>query len=50
MFGHGIVQAVIAPFFVLMALAMVLSRIGLVAAKADRLPKVEAPAEELVAA
>ena len=50
MAGHGIVEAAIAPFFVLMALAMVLSRVGLVAAKAEHLSKVEAPAEELVAA
>ena len=39
MYHHGIVEAAIAPFFVLMALAMVLSRVVLVAARVHALPR-----------
>jgi hypothetical protein len=48
MVGHGIIEDAIAPFFVLMALAMVISRIALVAAKARRLPAVQAPAPQVL--
>lgn len=38
MASHSIPEAAIAPFFVIMALTTVLSRIGLVALRVDRLP------------
>jgi hypothetical protein len=50
MAAHQILESAIAPFFVLMALAMVAVRVGLLARRVSTLPAAAVPAAELVAA